>query len=395
MALAVLLALAVWVFNQLQEDPILEEDVSARVVFDAPSAGDVLLSSALPPTVTVRVRAPQTVLGELAQADNALVTLDLRSLAIGEHVVSLLPQLMKRPASVISSRPLTATVLLERVLQRAFPVRVSTIGTPALGYQARDGRSDVVTVVVSATEAVIERIASVDAIVSLDEVRSNLQQRVRLVPRDRDSNLVTGVTLSPMEALVTVPIEQLSNYRTLAVSVKTRGLPADSYAITSIMADPQIVTVFGNKDEIQKLPGFIETLDVNVEGVTESVEDRVGLRVPTGVTLVGENTAVQVRVRVEAQQGVLTVTRQPIVIGLASGLRSSISPEVVEVRLSGPLPRLNEVSQADVRVLVDVTNLPVGTHQVQPVLMKPDELRAELSLPTIQVEITETPAGRK
>ena len=395
MALAVVLALSVWVLNQLQEDPILEGDVSARVVVDAPIDGDVLLSSALPPTVTVRVRAPQSVLSELNRADHAMVKLDLRSLAVGEHVVSLTPQLESKPASVISSRPLTATVLLERVLQRGFPVRVSTVGTPALGYQARDGRADVTTVVISATEAVMQRVASVDAIVSLDDVRSNLQQRVRLVPRDHDGANVGGVTLAPIEALVTVPIEQLSNYRTLAVSVKTRGLPADSYAITSITAEPQIVTVFGNKDEIQKLPGFIETIDINVEGVTQTVEDRVGLRVPTGVTLVGDNTAVQVRVRVEAQQGSRTVSRQPIVIGLSSDLRAAISPEVVEVRLSGPLPRLNRLSQEDVRVLVDVTNLPVGVHQVQPVLMKPDELRAELSLPTIQVEIKEAPAGRK
>jgi YbbR domain-containing protein len=134
---------------------------------------------------------------------------------------------------------------------------------------------------------------------------------------------------------------------------------------------------------------------VNVEGVTESVEERVGLRVPTGVTLVGDEYTVRVRVRVEAQQGTRTLTRVPIVIGLPNDLRAKVLPEIVEVRLSGPLPRLNKLAEQDVRVLLDVSGLPAGMHQVQAVLVKPDALRAELSLPTIQVELKEAPAGRQ
>ena len=394
MAFALVLSLAVWVLTTVQQDPILEADVYARVRVEAPPAGDMLLSNTLPLTVTVRVRAPQSVLADLTVGENAQVNVDLRSLDVGDHTITFAPQLLSGPSLVIAARPPTSTVRLERVLERAYSVRVGSVGTPALGYQAREGQTDVATAFISTTEAIMARISSVDAIVSLADVRSNLQQRVRLVARDAEGNSITGVVVSPTDALVTVPIEQLSNYRTLAVSVKTRGLPAESYAITSITAEPQIVTVFGNKDEIQKLPGFIETLEVNVDGVMESVEDRVGLRVPTGVTLVGEDFTVRVRVRVEAQQGARTVTRAPIVIGLPGDLRASVSPEVVEVRLSGPLPRLNKLAEQDVRVLLDVSGLPVGVHQVQAILVKPDALRAELSLPTIQVELKEAPAGR-
>lgn len=395
MALALVLSLTVWVVTSVQEDPIVEADVYARVFVDAPPAGDMLLSSSLPSTITVRVRAPRSVVDDLSAKDNTLVNVDLRALDVGDHVIDLQPTLLSEPAVLIAARPPTATVRLERMVERTYAVRVGSIGTPALGYQAREGYADVSTATISATESLMDRIASVDAVVSLLDVRSNLQQRVRLIARDAEGATVTGVVISPTDALVTVPIEQLSNYRTLAVSVKTRGLPAESYAITSINAEPQIVTVFGNKDEIQKLPGFVETLEVNVEGVTESVEERVGLRVPTGVTLVGDEYTVRVRVRVEAQQGTRTLTRVPIVIGLPNDLRAKVLPEIVEVRLSGPLPRLNKLAEQDVRVLLDVSGLPAGMHQVQAVLVKPDALRAELSLPTIQVELKEAPAGRQ
>jgi YbbR domain-containing protein len=395
MAFALVLAFGVWLMTTMQDDPIVEGEVFARVQVAPPARGDLLLSGSVPTTVTVRVRAPQSVLKLLNASDNALVPFDLSTLDVGRHVVPFVPQLRVNPARILSTEPPTTAVSIERIVERQFPVRVGVIGMPALGYQALEGRTDTATAVISTTESMLERIVSVDAVVSLVDVRSNLQQRVRLQARDAAGNTVPGVVISPTDALVTVPIEQLSNYRTLAVSVKTRGLPADGYAITSIIAEPQIVTVFGNKDEIQKLPGFIETLDVSVDGAIESIDDRAGLRVPTGVTLVGEDFTVRVRVRVEAQQGARTVTRAPIVIGLASDLRAIVRPEVVEVRLSGPLPQLNQLAEQDARVLLDVTGLPAGVHQVQAVLVKPDALRAELSMPTIEVELKEAPAGRQ
>ena len=59
MVLAVLLAFFVWIVASLQQDPIVENTLSAPVVIVAPPAPNQTLSaSTLPPTVTVRIRAP-------------------------------------------------------------------------------------------------------------------------------------------------------------------------------------------------------------------------------------------------------------------------------------------------------------------------------------------------
>ena len=88
MAFALVLSLAVWVLTTVQQDPILEADVYARVRVEAPPAGDMLLSNTLPLTVTVRVRAPQSVLADLMVGENAQVNVDLRSLDVGDHTVT-------------------------------------------------------------------------------------------------------------------------------------------------------------------------------------------------------------------------------------------------------------------------------------------------------------------
>jgi YbbR domain-containing protein len=217
---------------------------------------------------------------------------------------------------------------------------------------------------------------------------------VRLLARDENGDVVSGVKIVPNEALVTVPIEQLSNYRDLAVRVRTRGLPSESYAVTSITTNPQIVTVFGNRDAIQQLPGYVETVEVSVDGATENIDQRAPLNFPQGITPVDGNVSVQVRVRVEAQQGARTVVRRPVVIGVTSDLTAELSSERIEVLLSGPLPKLNALKEDDVRIFIDVTGLKVGTHQVRPTIVKPDNIDAQTSLPTLQIELKESRPGR-
>ena len=68
-------------------------------------------------------------------------------------------------------------------------------------------------------------------------------------------------------------------------------------------------------------------------------------------------------------------------------------PAFVDVLLSGPLPILNQVN-ADpklVRVLVDVTGLEPGPHDLTPTLIAPEGLRATVVPNTVQIRI-ERPA---
>ena len=126
-------------------------------------------------------------------------------------------------------------------------------------------------------QQIISQVASVDAIVTIDNVRASIEQTVRLVARNTEGGVVDGVSIAPDAAVVNVPMEQLSNYRDLAVRAQLSGQPAEGYAITNIGADPQVVTVFGPKEAILQLPGFIETLEVAVEDATGDIEQRIGL----------------------------------------------------------------------------------------------------------------------
>jgi len=113
----------------------------------------------------------------------------------------------------------------------------------------------------------------------------------------------------------------------------------------------------------------------------------VALNLPGGISLLGD-PAVQVNVQVEAIQGGLTVQRPLTMQGLREGMEARLSPETIDVILTGPLPKLQSLKPDDVRVLIDLVNLGAGTHQVTPQAIVPQGIVAETMLPaTIQVTI--------
>jgi len=116
------------------------------------------------------------------------------------------------------------------------------------------------------------------------------------------------------------------------------------------------------------LPGYVETDPLDLNGASADIETRLTLNLPLGVTLVGEQN-VLVQVGIAAIQGSLILTNLPVEINnLSSGLDWHISPDKVNVILSGPLPALNTLVPADVHVIIDTKGLTPGTYQLTPTI---------------------------
>jgi hypothetical protein len=79
-------------------------------------------------------------------------------------------------------------------------------------------------------------------------------------------------------------------------------------------------------------------------------------------------------------------------------MAANASPDSVDVLILGPLPVLDNLTPEDVRVVLDLTGLDVGTYHLTPdVLLLSDRLRYENVLPS-QIEViiaraTPTPTG--
>ena len=391
--LALVMAVMVWASAVNAADPAQERLFPAPIDIDISAlSSDLVIVGQAATQGQVTVRAPRSVWDQLTSQDIHLEA-DLGNLGAGQHQVTLTSRVDLRPARVTSVEPRNLVLTLELVAARNVPVQVRTLGTPAVGYQVETPTVTPDQATVIGPASAVLQVAQVLAEINLTGQRQDLTQTVRLLPVDPSGQSVAGVRVDPETASVVAPVEQLGGYRDVAVKVVIEGQVEPGYWVTRITVSPPILTVYSaDAEAVVILPGFVETEPLVLTGASSDIEVRLGLDLPEGVSPVGEQT-VLVQVGVAAIESSLTVTRSLDIQGLGHGLYATPSPDTVSVILTGPLPVLERLSLEDVRVILDLLDLGIGTHQVTPqVIVLPSGVTAQAVLPaTVEVTITTRP----
>ncbi len=394
--LAFALALAVWVTAVTAANPD-ETQVYPNPIpieFIGQDPGLILTGGTVPQQVELTLRAPHSVWQGLLSGETPVrAVVDLTGLGSGTHTVNVQMQIDTRPVRIISVTPLTFDLSLEPQVTRSLAINLTLTGSPAIGYQVGDAVLEPAEVVITGAESLVSRIDHIQAALDLTDARQNIAASIPLQVVDVNGTVISGVTVLPENVQVSLPVIQQGGYRDLAVKVMTVGNPASGYSLTSVAAFPPIVTVYSaNSDTIDAMPGYVETSSLDLSGAKQDIEKQLGIILPPGVTLIGEQS-VMVRVGIAPIESSRTISYRPVeTIGLATGLRAHLSPQTVDVILSGPLPVLDSLAISDVHVQVDLTGLAPGTYQLTPkVTVAQQNLTVESILPgTVEVIITST-----
>jgi YbbR domain-containing protein len=390
--LALVLGLSVWVSAVTAADPNEEHSypkpIPLQVVGQDPS---LVITSDLPSTVEVSLRAPRSVWESLTTRDDSVrAVLDLAGLSAGKHAVNVQITVGLRPYQIVLTNPTTVTVDLESLDTRTFPLVLSLTGQPAAGYQAGDASMDLTEVVVSGPKPLLQQVAQTRVVVNLDTIRDSIDESLQIQVVDKQNKPLKGLTINPESVRVTIPISQQGGFRDVAVKVIVEGQQAPGYRIENISVFPPVVTVFAENPElVNNLPGVVETQPLDLKDRREDVSTRLALDLPDNITIVGSKT-VQVQVSISPIQTSLTLSNQPInIIGLADGLHAQVFPQTVDVIISGPVPVLDALTSKDITVSVDCKGLGAGVYQLEPkVSPKVDNVLVESILPsTVEVDI--------
>lgn len=392
---AFVMALAVWVAAVTAADPDevrqYPQPIPIETIGQDPG---LVITGDVPKQVELTLRAPRSVWDKLLAEPNQIkAILSLSGLSAGEHTIEIQIQIPTRPVRIVSTTPSTATVTLEQLTTRSFPVSLSISGEPAIGYQAGDATLDPSEIVISGPKSQVDRVVRVRAPINLAGIRESIDQNVSVQVMDENDQIITGLGVNPAEIHVTLPVSQQGGYRDLAVKVVVHGQVASGYRLANISVFPPVVTVYSTDPAlVNSLPGVLETQPLDLENANDQLTTRLAIDLPEGVSLVGDQT-VLVRVNVSPIQSSLTISNKPIeIVGLQDGWTYQISPETVDVILSGPLPLLDTLSSQEVRVTVDVTDMEEGIHQLTPkVEILISDITVESILPsTVEVSLSKS-----
>ncbi len=387
--LALVMAIAVWFAAVNASDPdevlVYPAPVPVEIIGQDPA---LVITGTYPEQIELTLRAPRSVWTQLtADEEKVRAILDLSTLKAGPHTLEPQIQIGVQPVRIVSVSPPSAILTLERLVTRSAPVDLALSGEPPVGYQAGNAVLTPTEIVISGAESLVAQVSRVRAYFNLSGVREDVEETISLDPLDDKNQLVTGVTLSPDTVHVAIPVSQQGGYRDMAVKVVVSGQVASRYRLTNISVFPPVVTAFSSDPLlINELPGVVETEPLDITGISEDISTRLTLTLPENVSIVGDQS-VLVQVSIEAILSSLTISEKPLeVTNLAPGLMAQLSPLTVDVIISGPLPLLETLSPQDVRVVVDVDGLSLGTHQLTPLV---EILFADITVESILPETIE------
>lgn len=392
--LAVALAVVIWLIAVSQENPLITQEFPERIPITVRG-----LDAALQPLqdlgnqgVRVTLRAPRAAWTDLA-VNNFTASVDLTGYGVGAHDFPVTVDVNDPRVTLLSLSPPSLRIQLDPLVSKDMTVAVQVLDAPAFGYDWQTPIVTPPTVTVSGPATQVDLVDQIYAPVYLLNAKSQVERTVELIPTNRQDQPVEGVRISTTFANVVVPVEQWPGRKEVAVRTNLVGQPSPGYRLSTVRTEPSTVVLQGAADVLATVPGFIETEALSIEGATTEVRRRLNLVVPTGVTVFDGNT-VQAAVSISPVEGGSTVNVRPIVQGLGSGLEATVSPERVDVILSGPIPLLDSLNTDDMFVILDLSGLLPGTHVVTPRVVLPDGIVGEGVLPeTAEVVISAQPVN--
>ena len=387
--LALLLAVAVWIAATLQNDPFGVRKFAAVPIAPLNQPDDTVFFDGDPAWVTVEARAQQSVLETLKVSD-FIAEMDLSLVEPGGPAsVPISVTTTVQAVRIESFEPLEQVVHLEALGSVSIPIDIEMEGQVATGYYA-SSQIEVTPreVIVYGPEPYLEEIASASGSVNVEAANTDVFESVPITLRNANGELVTGVDWAPEQIEVHVSVLRRVGYKPEVLVVPdVRGDPAPGYRRGSMVVVPSTITLAGPPLVLNDLPGFVRTEAITITGMTQVLTERIPLSMPSNIVAVGVNY-VTVTVSILPVLSSRAMTSTVGVQGMGEGYTAVLSPDTIDVILTGPDAVLAELRPDDIQVFVNLFDLELGTHRIEPIVLYPEELDLESVIPgTIQVVI--------
>jgi YbbR domain-containing protein len=292
----------------------------------------------------------------------------------------------------VTTEPETITVELDTVVSETFAVEVLPPADVPRNLAVTRTVADPAEVVVTGVQRDIDRVARVLAPIDLGEQSASFTQIVEPIAFDNENQRIETVEFEPSRVRVNVDVIVTGKEVPVFVQCDCASAAEGFVVLGQPQANPANVIIDGPPELLDQVP-FIYTTPINTSGMDRTaILDNVPLDIeslPDGVTV--DPTVVDVSIRIEQTTSTRMIENVPIqVLGVESDTRVVVNPATLSIEIIGPLDELEQLEERDIAIVVDVTGLPVGAHQVRPRVVLPPGMTYNEALPQVVVAIIDT-----
>lgn len=367
--LALCIAILLWVVVRLDvrtspevTSPVLRNttisNVMVQPVYDNTRYSIVSID---PPEVTVILRGKESAIRRI-NPNNFQIKVDLSKQEPGEFNLPLKPADVLPAGVTVEIIPDRVRVVMEAKEMKEVPVVVNVTGTPAEGYRAGEPIVNPNRVYVTVPSGVKDNVESARAEISVDKATSSVSKQVKLIVYDKNGKPVDGAISPPVvsvEVPVTVP------FKTMPLQIKWTGQPSKGFAVAAVQQNPDQVAVYGPQKDLN-LMDFYGGPQVDLSGLKEDKAFTLDIPVKNKDFQV-DPAKVDVKVSI-VPSVTKTFDQIPLkIIGQNDGLDTKVvtlDNGALPLTVEGAPAVIDKLKPQDVQAIIDVSNLPPGTYDI-------------------------------
>jgi YbbR domain-containing protein len=359
------------------------QDVPVKSYYDTEN----LVISGVPNTVDVTVQGPLPNVQTAKALKNFEVYVDLEEIKVGDHTVPIKIKDISNNLKV-QIDPAYANITVQERVTKEFKVEAE-YDTALLeeGYESEQPLVEPNTVRITGAKDTIERITYVKATLDLkDNINESITKEAKVRVLDQELNKL-DVVVEPETVEVTIPVK--SSKKTVPIKIVEKGNLPEGIELESIEIDEVEATIIGPEELLERTESVRVEVDLNkITGDTTLV---LPVIISEGITKVTPQT-VKATINVTKME---EKTLSSLLIR-SEGLANSYSVEyrdpldaMVDLTVYGPVDEINKFNEDDFTLIIDLSNLSTGNHEVEIQVEGPPQLNWKLNKPEAQITITE------
>lgn len=316
-----------------------------------------------PKTADITVTGRRSSLLQVSTKDgNSRLLADLSEVAPGVNRVRLQALGFPEGVTVTVMDPTYVDVTVERIEKKEVPVRVEVTGIPGNGFEAGEPVVNPNQVHVTAAKSVLDQIVAVRARVDIDGAVEAVSAEPKLEAIDAGGQVLGEASIVPTTVSVDIPITV--PFKTVPLQIRMLGQPPEGYSVVSYEQSINEITVYGPEVVLEDLTIY-DGLDINLSLLTSSKSYTFNIPIKDKIEQVYP-ASVDVQITIVPSE-TRTFENVPIRLNGANGDYDTVivEPEdgTIDVTVEGAPANLNNLEVGNLEAIVDVSNLPLGSHE--------------------------------